>query len=741
MKITQPCINVAIAFPKRQTFDYLVPAHLPMPQIGCRVRVPFGKRECIGFVVDHGQKSHIAPEKIKSIHTILDQEAILPESVWFLIHWTAEYYHHPIGDTLFTALPNDLNKGKPCILEKNILWKITEKGLKEKDTLPKRAVKLRRVMTVLETYPQGLEERQLKVQEISLSQLNNLKSKEWVIDFEEDNSHCSDDKTHDIGTSIVLNKEQEDVIHRVQKHLTEFYPCVLFGITGSGKTEVYLQLIRQVIQKNKQALVLIPEIGLSPQTLSRFEKQFPGKVGLLHSQLTDRERLQTWLKAKEGVLQLIIGTRSAIFTPFKQLGIIIVDEEQDLSYKQQDGLRYSSRDLSVIRAQKDNIPVILGSATPSLETLNNVAKGRYHQFILNHRAIAERPPNIHLLDCKSQPMESGLSHPLIHKIKQHLENNHQVLVFINRRGFSPILMCHQCSQVVECQSCDIPFTLHQSPSTGEKYLQCHRCGKTSSYPKACQSCGSSEFIAIGQGTERVEQTLKQLFPEYAIQRIDRDTTRKKQAMQQYVEEAKSGQTKLLVGTQMLAKGHHFPNLTLVAILDIDGALFSSDFRAIEKTAQLVIQVAGRAGRSEHAGEVIIQTHHPQHPLLQQLCEHDYARLAEPLLDERNAANLPPFYHMCILHAESIDKVAAKDFLQKIKKYILNINSASQFDLLGPIAAPISRSKSRYRYQLILNSVSRKNLQGVLIQTVHYIETELTTSKIRWSLDKDPLDLL
>ena len=701
--------------------------------MGCRVKVPFGKQTLIGLVVEQPQQADPAVKNLKAVIEILDQRPVLPQNVWQLLLKASQYYHHPLGDTVATALPNALLKGEPCQLKPEVHWQITPQGKAEFDTLSKRAVRLRFAMNQLLQAEAPVQEEQLKHQDITPSTLRSLHSKGWIESFEAGQSATSFVK----GSTKTLNDEQQTAHQLISKGADQFSPFLLDGITGSGKTEVYLQAIAERLDNQQQVLVLIPEIGLTPQTLARFEQRFPNQIGVLHSGLTDRQRLNTWLKARAGILRVIIGTRSAIFTPMTNLGLIIIDEEHDLSFKQQEGLRYSSRDLAILRAQMESVPIILGSATPSLESLNNAHTGKSQHLTLSQRATGQKLPQVKLIDCKNQPMTEGFSAPLLKAIAHHLKQGNQVLVFINRRGFAPVLLCHKCGWIADCKRCDSYMTLHQGKAS--RYLQCHHCGGYQQDCKQCPKCQSVDLFAVGQGTERIEQFLAAKFPDYPIQRIDRDTTRRKDAMQSYIDAAKSGETRLIVGTQMLAKGHHFPKVSLVAVLDIDGALFSSDFRAPERAAQLITQVAGRAGRAEVTGEVLVQTHHPEHSLLQALTQKSFQQLAKDLLLDRTETDLPPASYMAIFRSESHQKQLALDFLTATAQQFSMFDQHLQ--LMGPVASTMSRKSGRYRFQLLINASQRSTLHNAISEKMPNIESLPLAQKVRWSLDIDPQDLL
>ncbi|MEE4244807.1 MAG: primosomal protein N' [Kangiellaceae bacterium] len=728
----QQLIRVALPVPLRSQFDYSINGD--RPEIGSRVLVPFGQRQLVGVVTEHIEQSATDNDKLKKVEKVIDQQSIIPPSLYQLISSSASYYHHPIGECFATALPNLIAKGEPAELAPIVSYKLTEQGRSAISSISARATRILQAMTLLADAEQPLDQNQVRANEISSTTLKTLVEKGWVA-----KEVTEPTKTPmSPGTPLQLTSEQASALQHIN-NATGFAPFLLNGVTGSGKTEIYLQAIAKVIERSQQALVLIPEIGLTPQTLKRFEQRFPGAVGVIHSGLTDKQRLNTWLQAKAGVISVVIGTRSAVFTPLQSPGLIIIDEEHDLSFKQQDGFRYSSRDIALLRAKQHDIPIVIGSATPSLESINNVTTGKYQGLHLTQRANSAAMPTISLIDCKNQPMSEGFSLPLINGIKRHLDNGNQVLVFINRRGFAPVLMCHQCGHISECSRCDAYPTLHQSPlDNGNDYLQCHHCGKYQNKPTACSNCHSDQLVAIGQGTERVEKFLSQQFPNRTIQRIDRDTTRKKQAMNDYIKAAKSGETQILVGTQMIAKGHHFPNVSLVAIINIDGALFSSDFRAQERAAQLITQVAGRAGREKIQGEVLIQTHHPEHKLFTMLAANNYQKLAQQQLAERQQSMLPPFSFLAAFRAESHNKQQAADFLSFVA---LQFRAFDKLEVLGPVSSTISRKAGRYRFQLLLNSETRSDLHRALFQQLALIEASPLANKVRWSLDVDPQDLL
>lgn len=531
---------------------------------------------------------------------------------------------------------------------------------------------------------------------------------------------------------LTLNLAQQAAVTAIKNTQGTFQVHLLDGVTGSGKTEVYLQSITQILQEQKQVLVLVPEIGLTPQTIQRFRERFKEPVIALHSGLTERERLNAWLFAKNGVAKIVIGTRSAIFTPFANLGLIIVDEEHDLSFKQHDGFRYHARDLAIMRAHINQLPIVLGSATPSLESLHNVQQTRFQHLQLLERAGVAELPKFEVLDIRKKELDQGLSPELIVTIAEHLNRGEQVMLFLNRRGFAPVLMCHACGWTAECKRCDTRMTYHRAPER----LHCHRCDGRRGVDKVCPHCHEKDLHPLGLGTERLETTLEKHFPQKSIARIDRDSTQRKGSMEALLDGIQSGEHHILIGTQMLAKGHHFPNVTLVAVIDADGGFFSADFRALERMGQLILQVSGRAGRVEKPGKVLIQTHHPHHPLLQILLKEGYASFAQAILQERRETLLPPYSFFAVFRAEAHQLVQATKFLEAIKNKIPEI----KLQILGPFPSPIARRAGFHRSQLILQSQHRSVLHGLLKKLLPEIETIPEKQKIRWSLDVDPVEL-
>ncbi len=753
--------------PLRKTFDYLPNPETDVSKLqpGIRVRVPFGRQKKIGILLEIAETSDFDPEKLKSILEILDQKPLLPKTLHNLLLQAASYYQHPVGDSYETALPVLLREGKPAAPKAETNWKLdstenkTESFAEILESLPKNAVRQRELLQFLQLHPDGVVGKQLTDQIANWrTAMQALEKKGLVTKFTKTDTtatttettaqtpiHTNTNTTENLlpppsKSPYTLNEHQQYAVDAICKKLGKFAPFLLYGITGSGKTEVYLQAIAQIIAAGKQALVLVPEISLTPQTVARFEERFAVPVLQFHSNLTAPQRLNHWLRARSGEAKILIGTRSAIFAPMRNPGILIVDEEHDSSFKQQDGFRYSARDLAVWRGQQEKIPVILGSATPALESLHNAQQEKYQLLHLPERAGTAKPPTFELIDLRARRPKNLLSTPLVELIRTHLEQQSQVLLFLNRRGYAPVLLCRACGWTSICSRCDLPFTLHRSRNR----LICHHCGNEKPAPQTCPQCGNSEMRPIGSGTERVEEALLEQFPDVALSRIDRDTTQRKHAMLAHLEEIHDGQPRILLGTQMLAKGHHFPKVTLAAILDADGGLFSADFRATEQMSQLIIQVAGRAGRAEKPGTVALQTYNPDHPLLQTLLAHGYDAFTQQLLAERKEAQLPPFSHLVLFRAEANQPKTALQFLEEIRTLAAETNhphEANSIEILGPIPAPIEKRAGRYRAQLLLQSHNRTLLKQKLAAWLPKLETMKTGKKVRWSVDVDPSEML
>ncbi len=733
-------LAVALPVPLYRTFDYLPPSptYASSLSAGQRVSVQFGKRALTGIILAVKSNSDYPIEKLKPITRLLDKQPILPPSILAIAKWSAQYYCHPVGEVLFAILPPALKQGKAIYISSTQKWSaIKNPGKPASESIKSNAKKQLQLYQALENATEGLLEETIKLLGFTSAQLKPLFNKGLIIPETFDALTAAATEYQVTAPSFPLSLDQSTIVEQLSNDIGHFQCTLLQGVTGSGKTEVYMNLVDQVINIGQQALILVPEINLTPQTLTRFQNHFRCPVGTIHSGLSQNERLTNWELARQGAAKIIIGTRSAIFTPMKNLGCIIVDEEHDNSFKQQEGFRYSARDLAVTRGHKEKCPVVLGSATPSLESINNVLCGKYKKLSLPSRAGGATFPEIELLDIKSRPLEGGLSRPLIETIKQHLYDQHQVIIYLNRRGFAPAITCEDCGWLADCRHCDARMTLHKHPA----HLRCHHCDYTSPIPTQCPDCQSTNIKTLGTGTEKAEETLEALFPETPIIRVDRDSTRKKDAMKNLVDEVNKGLPCILVGTQMLAKGHNFANVTLVAVVDADGGLFSADFRALEKTAQLLIQVAGRSGRGSSQGQVVIQTSHGDHPILQQIAQGNYQQIAEELIDERKSAALPPFSYMALLKAEDPNINNAINLLEKTKKMVAETAQMSDHsvELLGPIPASMSRKAGVHRAHLLLTSENRPALQRTTQQICHWLNNN-RWGKSRWMMDVDPIEI-
>ena len=725
-------VRVALAVPLPRFFDYLYPPNLT-PIVGGRVLVPFGSQKRVGIVVDLPASSDVAKEKLKPIIDVLDAESLFNSTTWDWLAWSANYYRAALGDVLFQALPVKLRNGESAVKNDRTFWRITDLGKQALESGElKRAKKQIEALNVLLT--QDLEKGN---NEISSAIWSALKGKDYVEEIIVPTEQKSwqqalgDNPLVNLDNRLTLNKQQALAFSQLLFQ-EGFNVWLLEGVTSSGKTEIYLQYIEEVLKKGKQVLVLVPEIGLTPQTVRRFQARFNVEIDVLHSNLNDTQRLNVWERARTGQSAIVIGTRSALFTQFSDLGLIILDEEHDGSFKQQDGWRYHARDLGIVLAQKLNIPILLGSATPSLESVNNVQNGKYHHLVLSKRAGNATALRQFVIDLKHQRIQNGLSEPLLKRMQEHLEKGNQVLLFLNRRGFAPVLLCHECGWIDECHHCERPYTYHQH----QRVLRCHHCGAQKTVPMQCGHCGSTHLVTTGLGTEQLEETLKARFPQYNIARIDRDSTARKGKLEGYLEDIQQGKSQILIGTQMLAKGHHFPNVTLVALVNVDNALFSLDFRAEERLAQLYVQVAGRSGRAEKQGEVVLQTHYPDHPLLTTLLEKGYQAFAEETLKLRHNMGLPPFSFQALFKAQCRHSEEAENALSQLASFFYE-QKIEGLQVLGPIPAPFSKKAGQYRWQLLLQHASRKQLQAALSR---YSPELIKSSQVRLILDVDPLDL-
>ncbi|HHH39996.1 MAG TPA: primosomal protein N' [Sedimenticola sp.] len=729
-------LRIAIPAPLRSLFDYLPPPGIRPEQLvpGKRLLVPFGRGQRCGILISVAPDSELPRNRLKAAVALLDDEPLFTPLDLELLQWAARYYRYPPGEVISGALPVRLRDGQPLAAVKPLGWRLTELAGGLDAAALARAPRQAAMLEFLRERPDGASRAEIRIAFGSCSKvLQSMEQKGWVVTCE------LEEKTGTGGAPVagpVQNSGQRAAVEAVTSRLQGFGPFLLDGVTGSGKTEVYLCLIEKVLASGRQVLVLVPEIGLTPQLLRRLGRRLGAPMAVLHSGLPALERERGWNQARCGHARLVLGTRSAIFTPMPQLGLIVVDEEHDLSYKQQEGFRYSARDLALVRARLQDCPVVLGSATPSLESLHNASTGRYRHLLLPQRAGGASPPAIDLLDVRSVRLESGVSPTLMRMLGEELAAGNQVLLFLNRRGYAPVLTCHDCGWVAQCTRCDARMTLHLE----KRLLWCHHCGSQRPLDDRCPECGGTELRSLGQGTERLEATLARRFPGVGIVRIDRDTTSRRGSLERLLREIRDGKHSLLLGTQMLSKGHHFPDVTLVGILDVDQGLFGADYRASERMAQQIVQVAGRAGRADKPGRVIIQTRHPEHPLLRLLLREGYGAFARAALEERCETHLPPYSSQALLRAESPREEAPAAFLEEAAALAYR-QGGRGVELWGPVPAPMERRAGRYRAHLLLQADRRSELQALLELWLPGVEALKSARRVRWSLDVDPQEML
>lgn len=716
-------VRIALNRPLRRLFDYLAPEGLALKP-GQRVRVPFGYQQAVGLVVE----TDIEPPAgitLKPVQSAVENWPALPDETFQLLSWASDYYQHPLGECLFTALPAALRRGRSATEKSEDWWQ----AFGSSAVLPANAHKQKTLMDWIAQHKQGVKSSDIIKAGFTRPQLKALRDKELVRAItpakESTQSHRCDET---IG-GPELSAAQTEAASKLPLPTSGFSASLLYGITGSGKTEIYLHYLKQNLSARDQALVLVPEINLTPQTVARFQRYFGERILVWHSALNDSERLHAWLKIRNGEPVILIGTRSAVLLPFTALKTLIVDEEHDSSYKQGEGFRYSGRDVAVYRAHLNRCPVILGSATPSLESYHNALAGKYQLIRLEERAGEAKPPAVSLLDIRSRPLEGGLSRPALQAIQQTLDDGNQALVFVNRRGFAPVMMCFDCGHMVECPRCDTRLTYHRR----DRAMRCHHCDYQAPATETCPKCKSEAFKPVGQGTEQTEDILAASFPDTPVVRVDRDSTQRKGSIQSILKQVNSGKPCILVGTQMLAKGHDFPNVTLVIVINADGGLFSIDFRAPEQLIQTLLQVSGRAGRGAKSGKVVVQTCHSDHPLLKSLCHGRYLDMADQLLEERESGQLPPFRAMAIFRAEADTMEQSLQVLDRIKP----LANAPGVETWGPLPALIARRADRYRAQLVLNAGNRKRLNGLLNSICLTLDGQRLPKGAKWMIDVDP----
>lgn len=731
--------KIAVPSPLRRVFDYLPPATKQAIGNGTRVQVDFGRRKIVGFVVARANESELSSNQLKPILDVIDSEPIYSEEVFSLLQWCAQYYQYPIGKVFNTAIPAKLRSAR-TLYQQETFYKLRNRSTNTQFNNLNRAPRQEFVIDYFRNR-KGISRREILGQGVSNSIINTLEKKGLIESYQQDLEKQPPFAPLDANQSKApdLNFEQKKAIENIRATGDGFNCFLLDGVTGSGKTEIYMQAMENHLGKGRQCLILVPEIGLTPQTVSRFQERFCCPIATLHSGLTDNERFKAWSQARNGVAGIIIGTRSAVFTPLPNLGLIIVDEEHDSSFKQQDGFRYSARDIAVMRGQKEDAPVILGSATPSLESLYNAKTNKFFYLPLTKRAGTASQSATSVIDTANEILHAGLSEQLIFKIDQHVSAKNQVLLFINRRGYAPLLSCAQCGWVAECSACISQLTVHANPPS----IRCHHCGDANHIPDSCPQCNCKALGTIGVGTQKLEKFLIKRFSSHPIIRVDRDSTRSKHKFNAMLEQIHSGEPCILLGTQMLAKGHHFPKITLVAIVDADSGLFSPDFRGQEFMAQTLVQVSGRAGRADRAGEVIIQSRHASHQALTNLITATYSEVAQKLMEDRRLAGMPPFMQLALVRAEGPQLKPTIDSLQRVNHCANEILHLLRIDIdaVGPVPAPMEKRAGRFRSHLLFKAKTKYSMQQFLSQLVSRIDRLQIPTGLRISLDVDPLEMI
>ncbi len=728
-------IRVALDVPLPTLFDYRAAAATGN-DIGARVLVPFGKTIAVGVIVELAATTSLPPQRVRSVLSILRDVPPLPADILGLLKFCSDYYHHPLGEVVLNSLPTRLRQRRALNGEKITHYRLTGAGLAlDVETLPRRATTKLELLRLLRTATAGIDEAVLRaVAPRAPAALKTMTEQGWIERVAVAHGPLQ------VGTAALhtvqgpaLTGEQRAAVDTLRNADPGFRPWLLLGVTGSGKTEVYLQLVADTLARGQQVLLLVPEINLTPQLEALVRARFPATLLVpLHSGLNESERLHNWLDAQSGAAGIVLGTRLAVFTPLPKLGLIVVDEEQDASFKQTDGLRYSARDLALWRAKQRAIPIVLGSATPSLETFHKALNGGYRMLELTRRVNA-MPPVIECIDTQREPLIDGMSQALLKALRMTMKAGEQSLVFINRRGFSPVLMCPGCGWTSGCERCSAKLVLHLQ----DQRLRCHHCGHQEHTPTACPQCGNQDLKPLGQGTQRIESALARIFPAARILRIDRDSTRRKHAWLEMRRQIRAQEVDILVGTQILAKGHDFPQLNLVGVVNADSSLYSTDFRAGERLFARLTQVAGRAGRGTSRGRVLIQTEFPAHALFQALCRDDYPAFAKTLLTERKQAGFPPFVYQAVLRAEASRLETALEFLKLAARD--GAKMAGPVTVYDPVPASMPRRAGLERAQLTVQSRSRPALHAFL-RAWHVGLDRAAGRKVRWALDVDPLEL-
>ena len=705
--------EVAVPLHVFQTFTYkLNAAQREHAQVGARLMVPLGRNLVTGYII--GLRDDVPEElqdiEIKDAQDLVDTDPVCTPEILQLARWVAEYYACPLGEVIRAALPPGVSKATSAVKPKLRRFVRLLNSNQEKLTDGQRRV----ISTLENTGPTALQSL-LQTASVTASTVSSLEKKGLVEIYVEAVRRDPLSEPFDLSSEVhTLTAAQTSVLEQIEQQMnSESYSSfLLHGVTGSGKTEIYMRAMDRALQHGRSAMMLVPEIALTPVFSRRLRARFGDQVAIFHSSLQKGERFDEWTRVKNGDARVVIGTRSAVFAPAKNLGLIVVDEEHESSYRQQESPYYNARDVAIVRAQKESATVVLGSATPSLESFNNARKGKYQLLTLPERIAARPMATARIIDMRTVFARHGkprvFSDELLEAIRETHERREQSIILLNRRGYSSFILCRSCGETIQCPNCDVTLTYHRS----ERVIVCHYCNHREAVPRACPSCGKKYIYYVGEGTEQLEEMLKLLFPALRVARIDRDTTARRKVFEQTLADFSTGRIDTLVGTQMLAKGHDFPNVTLVGVVSVDAGLALPDFRSAERTFQLITQVAGRAGRGDRPGRVLIQTYHPYHYALRHACAQDYEGFYDEELRYRQNHSYPPFVALAslLVHGPDLGRVRTESL--ELRKQLDGANKERTCRILGPAPAPLSRLKGEHRFQILIKSKSRKHLREV-----------------------------
>ena len=720
-------IQVAVPVPVRKTFDYAGPVLAP----GSRVLVPFGKRKLVGVALSCHPSQHQG--KLKPIIEVLDSKPVFSENLLKLLTWAADYYHYSPGEVLNTALPSVLRSARPIfdpfLATVYSIVETDESGLQSLERAPKQA----KVYNFISDHPRcSSKDLTGKIKGYSPA-LAALLKKELV--SEELVSLAGEIKSGPTSTPPL--SDQQLAAYNGLLLQDGFKVNLLQGITGSGKTRIYIEVANNILAQGKQVLIMVPEISLTPQLVEELQRGLGYKIAVLHSGLRDSERYKNWWLAASGGARVVLGTRSAVFTPFSELGLVIIDEEHDTSYKQQDGFRYDARNLAIKRASMESIPVVLGSATPMMESINNALKQKYHLVNLNSRFGNATLPDIEIINTRDYRAIDGLSQPLIKALSDNIQRKEQSIIFINRRGYAPVVHCVACDWQMTCPRCSARMTYHAHLNK----FRCHHCASQQTALENCPQC-QTPVIKTGVGTQRIVSRLSLELPGARVLQLDRDNITSAEGLAGALDAIRRGEIDIIVGTQLIVKGHDFENVTLVGVSDADQALYGVDFRSSEHMFQQMVQVSGRAGRSIKQGKVLIQTNHPENMIFRQICAQDYPAFTKDCLRERSQASFPPYTFLALWRTEANSKEQSEQCLKKIRTEGLNLLKTNNLELeiMDVVSSPMEKLAGRYRFQLLVRSQNRIQLHQLLKPWIKVVESSSWSNRIRWSIDIDPIDM-